>query len=78
MDRPVRGRVRALQGRPRRYLRGPLRIPVPRAERPAGARVLYISNEHPDVLERLAPSPDDEQKVRAGMRLLRDAKPGSS
>ena len=48
------------------------------AELPAilkgGARVLYISNEHPDVLERLAPSPDDEQKVRAGMRLLRDAK----
>jgi 2,5-dihydroxypyridine 5,6-dioxygenase len=39
-----------------------------------GARVLYISNEHPDVLERLAPSPDDEQKVRAGMRLLRESK----
>lgn len=39
-----------------------------------GARVLYISNEHPDVLERLAPSPADEQQVRAGMRLLRDAK----
>ncbi|MGD9953060.1 MAG: peptidase M29 [Burkholderiales bacterium] len=39
-----------------------------------GARVLYISNEHPDVLERLAPSSADEQKVRAGMRLLKDAK----
>lgn len=39
-----------------------------------GARVLYISNEHPDVLERLAPSSADEQKVRAGMRRLRDAK----
>ena len=39
-----------------------------------GARVLYISNEHPDVLERLAPSPADEQQVRAGMRLLKDAK----
>ena len=39
-----------------------------------GARVLYISNEHPDVLERLAPSPADEQKVRAGMRLLKDAR----
>jgi len=39
-----------------------------------GARVLYISNEHPDVLERLAPSPADEQQVRAGMRLMRDAK----
>ncbi|MGH8673340.1 MAG: peptidase M29 [Burkholderiales bacterium] len=38
-----------------------------------GARVLYVSNEHPDVLERLAPSPADEQKVRAGMRLLKGA-----
>jgi 2,5-dihydroxypyridine 5,6-dioxygenase len=48
------------------------------AELPAilkgGARVLYISNEHPDVLERLAPSPADEQQVRAGMRTLREAK----
>jgi 2,5-dihydroxypyridine 5,6-dioxygenase len=47
------------------------------AELPAvlagGARVLYVSNEHPDVLERLAPSPADEQKVRAAMRLLREA-----
>lgn len=39
-----------------------------------GARVLYISNEHPDVLERLAPSPADEEKVRAGMRLLKQSK----
>lgn len=39
-----------------------------------GARVLYISNEHPEALERLAPSPADEQKVRAGMRRLRGAK----
>ena len=39
-----------------------------------GARVLYISDEHPDVLERLAPSPDDEAQVRAAMRTLREAK----
>jgi len=39
-----------------------------------GARVLYISNEHPDVLERLVPSSADEQKVRAAMRLLRESK----
>src|SRR5882672_6107345 len=39
-----------------------------------GARVLYISDEHPDVLERLVPSSADEQQVRAGMRLLRDGK----
>ncbi len=38
-----------------------------------GARVLYISNEHPEALERLAPSSADEQKVRAGMRRLREA-----
>lgn len=40
----------------------------------AGARVLYISNEHPDALERLAPSSADEEKVRAGMRLLKGAR----
>lgn len=39
-----------------------------------GTRVLYISNEHPEVLERLAPSPVDEEKVRAAMRMLRAAK----
>jgi 2,5-dihydroxypyridine 5,6-dioxygenase len=39
-----------------------------------GARVLYVSNEHPDVLERLRPSPADEQQVRAGMRALREAR----
>ncbi len=39
-----------------------------------GARVLYISNEHPEALERLAPSPEDERRVRAGMRMLRDAR----
>jgi 2,5-dihydroxypyridine 5,6-dioxygenase len=39
-----------------------------------GARVLYISNEHPDVLERLAPSSADEEKVRAAMRRLKAAK----
>ena len=39
-----------------------------------GARVLYISNEHPDVLERLAPSSADEEQVRAAMRSLREAK----
>ena len=48
------------------------------AELPAilkgGSRVLYISNEHPEVLERLAPSSADEQRVRAAMRLLREAK----
>jgi 2,5-dihydroxypyridine 5,6-dioxygenase len=39
-----------------------------------GARVLYISNEHPDVLERLVPSSADEQQARAAMRLLKEGK----
>ncbi len=38
-----------------------------------GARVLMISNEHPEVLERLMPDEKLEAKVRAGMRLLRGA-----
>lgn len=40
----------------------------------SGARALYISNEHPEALERLAPSPADEKKVRAGMKRLRSAR----
>ncbi len=39
-----------------------------------GARVLYVSNEHPEALERLAPSPADERQARAAMRELRNAK----
>lgn len=39
-----------------------------------GARVLYVSNEHPDVLERLLPSSSDEQQARAAMRLLKNGK----
>jgi 2,5-dihydroxypyridine 5,6-dioxygenase len=39
-----------------------------------GARVLYVSNEHPDVLERLVPSSADEQQARAAMRVLREGK----
>jgi 2,5-dihydroxypyridine 5,6-dioxygenase len=38
-----------------------------------GARVLMISNEHPEILERLMPDEKLEPKVRAGMRLLRGA-----
>ena len=39
-----------------------------------GARVLYISNEHPDALERLAPSAEDESQVKAAMKRLKGAK----
>ena len=36
-----------------------------------GARVLMVSNEHPEALERLVPDPALEPMVRAGMRLLK-------
>ncbi len=39
-----------------------------------GARVLMVSNEHPEVLERCAPEPQLEAKVKAGMRLLKNAR----
>lgn len=38
-----------------------------------GARVLMISNEHPEALERLAPTEDLEAKTKTGIKMLRDA-----
>jgi len=38
-----------------------------------GARVLMVSNEHPEALERLEPDDALEAKVKAGIRKLRDA-----
>jgi 2,5-dihydroxypyridine 5,6-dioxygenase len=47
------------------------------AELPAilqgGARVLMVSNEHPEILERCVPDPALEPKVKAGIKLLRNA-----
>jgi len=40
----------------------------------AGARILVISNEHPEALERLAPDPALEARVRAAVKLLRSAR----
>ncbi len=39
-----------------------------------GARVLAISNEHPEILERTAPRAEDEGPVREAMRRLKAAK----
>ncbi|MGH7821129.1 MAG: peptidase M29, partial [Candidatus Binatia bacterium] len=39
----------------------------------AGARVLMVSNEHPEALERLLPTEELERKVKAGIKLLRAA-----
>jgi 2,5-dihydroxypyridine 5,6-dioxygenase len=40
----------------------------------AGARILVISNEHPEALERMAPDSALEQRVRTAARMLRSAK----
>jgi 2,5-dihydroxypyridine 5,6-dioxygenase len=39
-----------------------------------GARVLAISNEHPEILERTAPRAEDETPVREAMRRLKAAR----
>ena len=40
----------------------------------AGARVLMVSNEHPEILQRCLPDPALEPKVKAGMRRLKAAR----
>src|SRR5437588_11346795 len=40
----------------------------------SGARILVISNEHPEALERLAPDDALEARVRAAAKMLRGAK----
>ena len=35
-----------------------------------GARLMMVSNEHPDVLERLVPDPKLEAKVKLGAKML--------
>src|SRR5258706_9218542 len=39
-----------------------------------GARLIMVSNEHPDALERLLPDPALEAKVKLGIKKLRGAK----
>jgi 2,5-dihydroxypyridine 5,6-dioxygenase len=39
-----------------------------------GARVLVVSNEHPEILERTVPHAEDEAPVRDAMRLLKNAR----
>src|SRR4051812_11892386 len=40
----------------------------------AGARILVISNEHPEALERMRPDPALEKRVRAAAKMLRATK----
>jgi 2,5-dihydroxypyridine 5,6-dioxygenase len=39
-----------------------------------GARILVVSNEHPEILERTMPDPALEPKVRLGMRMMKGAR----
>src|SRR5579885_320582 len=40
----------------------------------AGARIMVISNEHPEALERMVPDPALEKRVRAAAKMLRGTK----
>lgn len=39
-----------------------------------GSRILYVSNEHPEILERLVPDPSLKWKVHRGVEMLKSAK----
>jgi 2,5-dihydroxypyridine 5,6-dioxygenase len=54
-------------------LEGLMHAPETPAILKAGARILVISNEHPEALERLAPDPALETRVRTAVKLLRGA-----
>jgi 2,5-dihydroxypyridine 5,6-dioxygenase len=53
---------------------GMVHAPETREVLTAGARVLYISNEHPEILERCVPDPALKPKVERGREMLRRAK----
>ncbi|MGH8734995.1 MAG: peptidase M29, partial [Burkholderiales bacterium] len=55
-------------------LEGLMHAPETPAILKAGARVLMVSNEHPEALERLLPTEEHERKVKAGIKRLRGAK----
>ncbi len=55
-------------------LEGLLHAPETPAILKGGARILMVSNEHPEALERLAPDPALEPKVKAAVKMIRGAK----
>jgi 2,5-dihydroxypyridine 5,6-dioxygenase len=55
-------------------LEGLMHAPETRDILKAGARILVISNEHPEALERMRPDPALEARVRAATKMLRAAK----
>src|SRR6266571_5468479 len=52
-------------------LEGLMHAPETPAILKAGARILYVSNEHPEALERMRPDEKLEQRVRAAAKMLR-------
>jgi 2,5-dihydroxypyridine 5,6-dioxygenase len=86
---PIRstGASRALQGHPAAIaaakasplvvdltLEGLLHAPELKEILSSGSRVMMISNEHPDALERLVPRPEDEPRVKAAVKRARAAR----
>jgi 2,5-dihydroxypyridine 5,6-dioxygenase len=55
-------------------LEGLMHAPETPAILQAGARILVISNEHPEALERMRPDPRLEAQVRAAAKMLRASK----
>ena len=55
-------------------LEGLMHAPETPAILKAGARILYVSNEHPEALERLRPDAKLEARVRAAAKMLRGCK----
>ena len=55
-------------------LEGLMHAPETPAILKAGARILYISNEHPEALERMRPDGKLEQRVRTAAKMLRATK----
>jgi len=53
---------------------GMVHAPETREVLAAGSRILYVSNEHPELLERCAPDPALKPKVELGRDMLRRAK----
>ncbi len=55
-------------------LEGLMHAPETSAILKAGARILVVSNEHPEALERMAPDAALERRVRAAAKMLRASK----
>jgi 2,5-dihydroxypyridine 5,6-dioxygenase len=55
-------------------LEGLMHAPETPAILKAGARILVISNEHPEALERMRPDPRLEAQVRAAAKMLRGSR----